>query len=81
MKKLWILVLLSVAGKAMGQQGERVITTAVPFLTIASDARSSAMGDIGVATTTDTVEEPTSIPTSGRDSVTRHLPAPPDRPT
>ena len=32
-------------------------------------------------TTTDTVEEPTSIPTSGRDSVTRHLPAPPDRPT
>lgn len=53
MKKLWILVLLAVAGKAMGQQGERVITTAVPFLTIASDARSSAMGDIGVATTTD----------------------------
>ncbi|WP_088341491.1 type IX secretion system outer membrane channel protein PorV [Robiginitalea sediminis] len=53
MKKLWILVLLAIAGKAMGQQGERVITTAVPFLTIASDARSSAMGDIGVATTTD----------------------------
>ena len=34
-------------------QDERVITTAVPFLRIASDARSSAIGDIGVSTSTD----------------------------
>lgn len=31
----------------------RVITTAVPFLTIAPDARSSAMGDVGAALTPD----------------------------
>ncbi len=31
----------------------RVITTAVPFLTIAPDARAGAMGDAGVATTPD----------------------------
>ncbi len=31
----------------------RVITTAVPFLTIAPDARAGAMGDIGAATTPD----------------------------
>ncbi len=31
----------------------RVITTAVPFLMIAPDARSGAMGDVGVATTPD----------------------------
>jgi len=31
----------------------RVITTAVPFLVIAPDARSGAMGDVGVATTPD----------------------------
>lgn len=37
----------------VAQSGERVITTAVPFLTIAADARSSAMGDIGVASSTD----------------------------
>jgi hypothetical protein len=53
MKKFWILVILSVSNLAQAQYRERVITTAVPFLTIASDARSSAMGDMGVATTTD----------------------------
>ena len=31
----------------------RVITTAVPFLLIAPDARSGAMGDVGVATSAD----------------------------
>lgn len=53
MKKIWILAFLVIAGKAFAQEGERVITTAVPFLTIASDARASGMGDIGVATSTD----------------------------
>ena len=32
----------------------RVITTGVPFLLIASDARAAAMGDMGVATDVDT---------------------------
>ncbi|MEO8933678.1 MAG: hypothetical protein ABI295_05175, partial [Xanthomarina sp.] len=31
----------------------RVITTGVPFLLIAADARGAAMGDMGVATSTD----------------------------
>ncbi len=35
------------------QQDSRVITTAVPFLLIASDARAAGMGDIGVATNAD----------------------------
>jgi len=34
-------------------QDSRVITTAVPFLLIASDARAAGMGDIGVATSAD----------------------------
>lgn len=33
--------------------GSRVISTAVPFLTISPDARSGAMGDVGVATSPD----------------------------
>jgi len=35
------------------QEDSRVITTAVPFLLIASDARAAGMGDMGVATTAD----------------------------
>ena len=31
----------------------RVITTGVPFLLIASDARAAGMGDLGVATSAD----------------------------
>lgn len=42
-----------ITATVIAQSGERVITTAVPFLTIAADARSSAMGDIGVASSTD----------------------------
>ena len=39
---------------AVGQNTDRrVITTAVPFLTITPDARAGAMGDAGVATTPD----------------------------
>ncbi|WP_422348936.1 type IX secretion system outer membrane channel protein PorV [Flagellimonas sp.] len=53
MKKLLILVVLLTLAPRMNAQQERVITTAVPFLTIASDARSSGMGDMGVATSFD----------------------------
>ncbi|WP_190809685.1 type IX secretion system outer membrane channel protein PorV [Flagellimonas sp. S3867] len=53
MKKLLILVVLLVLAPKISAQQERVITTAVPFLTIASDARSSGMGDMGVATSFD----------------------------
>lgn len=35
------------------QQDSRVITTGVPFLLIASDARAAGMGDLGVATSAD----------------------------
>lgn len=38
---------------ASGQTDSRVITTAVPFLNIAADARSSALGDQGIATPVD----------------------------
>src|SRR5690606_4907024 len=34
-------------------QDSRVITTGVPFLLIASDARAAGMGDMGVATSAD----------------------------
>jgi hypothetical protein len=37
----------------LGQKGGRVITTAVPFLMIAPDARAGAMGDAGVASSPD----------------------------
>lgn len=53
MKKISILFLLVFVCKLSAQDNERVITTAVPFLTIAADARSSGMGDIGVATSAD----------------------------
>lgn len=36
-----------------GQEGSRVITTAVPFLIIAPDARSGGMGEVGVASEPD----------------------------
>ena len=53
MKKLSFVLLMFISATVLAQSGERVITTAVPFLTIAADARSSAMGDIGVASSTD----------------------------
>ncbi len=52
MKKILILTLLAIAGKVTAQES-RVITTAVPFLTIAADARAAGMGDMGVATSMD----------------------------
>ena len=38
-------------------QDSRVITTGVPFILIASDARAAGMGDIGVATSVDTYSQ------------------------
>jgi len=52
MKKCIPLVTILLVAKLFSQQ-ERAITTAVPFLNIAADARSSGMGDMGVATPVD----------------------------
>lgn len=52
MKKTLILIFLTIIGKATAQEN-RVITTSVPFLTIAADARAAGMGDMGVATSMD----------------------------
>ncbi len=55
MKRLFTLLLVAIAMHAMAQvtPAERTITTAVPFLTISSDARASGLGDQGVATPVD----------------------------
>ncbi len=52
MKNLLVVFLLVFIYKGLAQQ-DRVITTAVPFLTIAADARAAGMGDMGVATSVD----------------------------
>ena len=57
MKKITLLVLgvallLNVQSYAQ-EERDRVITTAVPFLLIAADARGAGMGDQGVATSAD----------------------------
>lgn len=52
MKKISFILVLFVFYGVSAQQ-ERVITTAVPFLTIAADARAAGMGDMGVATSFD----------------------------
>jgi hypothetical protein len=53
--RLIIPVLLLMFSQALQAQSgkENPITTAVPFLRFASDARTAAMGDVGVATTPD----------------------------
>lgn len=52
MKKIAaIIVILLTIQNSYAQQ--RVVTTGVPFLLIASDARSAGMGDIGVASSAD----------------------------
>jgi len=43
----------NLVNELVGQDGGRVITTAVPFLLISPDARAGAMGDVGVASTPD----------------------------
>ena len=57
MKKITLLIGLACILKISAQTDvdvqERVITTAVPFLTISGDARASGLGDIGVATSAD----------------------------
>ena len=57
MKKFTLLVLfVSLLSNVQGyaqEERDRVITTAVPFLLIAADARGAGMGDQGVATSAD----------------------------
>lgn len=53
MRKFALLMLLAIASQLTAQEQNRVITTAVPFLTIAADARAAGMGDMGVATSPD----------------------------
>ena len=52
MKKLLLAIAICCAIKVSSQQ-ERTITTAVPYLNIAADARAAGMGDMGVATSVD----------------------------
>ena len=52
MKKIALLLTLLVVSQYAKAQ-DRVITTGVPFLLIAADARSAGMADMGVATSTD----------------------------
>jgi hypothetical protein len=52
MKKILILLLLVVSNQIIKAQ-DRVITTGVPFLLVAADARAAGMADQGVATSAD----------------------------
>ncbi|MFT5753556.1 MAG: hypothetical protein ACI9FW_000715 [Flavobacterium sp.] len=51
MKKIALIILIITTFKTQAQ--DRVITTGVPFLLIAADARSAGMADMGVATSPD----------------------------
>lgn len=51
MKKIALIILIITTFKTQAQ--DRVITTGVPFLLIAADARSAGMADMGVATSAD----------------------------
>jgi len=53
MKKTIIFILLISSFLGYSQKERRVITTAVPFLMISSDARASGIGEQGVATSFD----------------------------
>jgi hypothetical protein len=53
MKKFAILFLLVSLQHINAQDASRVITTGVPFLLVAADARAAGMGDQGVATAPD----------------------------
>jgi len=54
MKKFFIPILLVLVSiQVTAQESNRVITTGVPFLLIAADARSGGMADIGVASSAD----------------------------
>ena len=52
MKKLTLLLIFIIATQYANSQ-ERVITTGVPFLLVAADARSAGLADQGVATSAD----------------------------
>lgn len=56
MKKISILLILLVSIQNVKAQ-DRVITTGVPFLLVAADARAAGMGDQGVATAPDTYSQ------------------------
>ena len=54
MKKVFLLFsVFFITNEVASQNQDRVITTAVPFLLIASDARAGGMGEQGVATSPD----------------------------
>uniref|UniRef100_UPI004049F91D type IX secretion system outer membrane channel protein PorV n=1 Tax=Flavobacterium sp. TaxID=239 RepID=UPI004049F91D len=54
MKKIALFLTMVVTSQLVNAQDDnRVITTGVPFLLIAADARSAGMGDMGVATSAD----------------------------
>jgi hypothetical protein len=53
MKKIFFIFTLIITCQLTNAQANRVITTGVPFLLIAGDARSAGMGDMGVASSTD----------------------------
>ena len=54
MKKIALLLTVFLVSQyAKAQDENRVITTGVPFLLIAADARSAGMADMGVATSAD----------------------------
>jgi hypothetical protein len=53
MKKIAILIILLSTQFINAQQDSRVITTGVPFLLVAADARAAGLGDQGVATSPD----------------------------
>lgn len=52
-KPIHLTLLLLATQLTFAQQDIRVVTTAVPFLSIAPDARAAALGDQGVATSSD----------------------------
>lgn len=53
MKKIVLIFLGLISTYTIKAQNERPITTGVPFLLIAADARSAGMGDVGVASSPD----------------------------
>ncbi len=54
MKNKILILLLSIAPATLvAQSGDATVSTAVPFLTIAPDARAAALGNTGVATSAD----------------------------
>jgi len=53
MKKTALLIICILGINTLKAQNDRVITTGVPFLMIAADARAAGMGDIGIATAPD----------------------------